>query len=97
MWRMTWRAWQVILDTSCDSIRLKTRGYTLSRMTWHALGGGPYEPVRGPHIDNMHEIYAALLYMKQDADPATAGYDKVREPTETISSKLYSSRATGAF
>jgi hypothetical protein len=36
----------------------------------YALVGKP-KPVRGPHVDNVHEIYAALLYMRDAGDGAT--------------------------
>ena len=47
---------------------------------------GKPAPVRGPHIDNVHEIYAALLYMRDERDPATGGALEVYRCTKPAKS-----------
>lgn len=40
---------------------------------------GEPKPVRGPHVDNIHEVYAALLYMRDDRDGAKGAGERNTE------------------
>jgi hypothetical protein len=40
---------------------------------------GEPKAVRGPHVDNIHEVYAALLYMRDDRDGAKGAGERNTE------------------